>query len=374
MRTILNKKRIKKFVFVKDNFIAILGLILFFGFLFLVQTKERTFYVNSQDALRAQALPQAEGASASASPISGLACENYNRRPIAVMLANDPITRPLSGLAEADMIFEMQVVQNSITRLMAVYVCGSPDEIGSIRSARESFLPLAMGFDAIYAHWGGSHFALDKLNAGIMDNINALTNPFGAFYRKSGIEAPHNGFSSMERLLNSAVKLGYQLENEFEGYSHGEFSISNFSAQGGSAPGGQFSRKGVLKISYSYPYNVEYRYDAENNSYLRWRGGVAETEKKSGQQIKVKNVVVMRANSYRTEGQYNKVEVEGSGEAIFYQNGEEIKGSWTKNKKDLKSKLYFYGAEGEEIKFVPGLIWVEIIESAKEVSWDTEEL
>ena len=57
------------------------------------------------------------------SPITGLECENYNRRPIAVMLAQDPITRPLSGIGAADLVIEMSVITNSITRIMSVYVC-----------------------------------------------------------------------------------------------------------------------------------------------------------------------------------------------------------------------------------------------------------
>ena len=154
------------------------------------------------------------------SPISGLECENAARRPMAVMMAGDIEARSLSGLSEADLVVEMPVVTSGITRMMAVYVCGDPETIGSLRSARHDFIPLAMGFDAIFAHWGGSHFALDKLNAGIMDNIDAIVDYYSAYYRQSGIARPHNGFTSAERLFKAAEKFGYRLENNFEGYPH----------------------------------------------------------------------------------------------------------------------------------------------------------
>jgi hypothetical protein len=77
------------------------------------------------------------------SPITGEKCENYNQRPIAVMLAEDPITRPLSGIGAADMVIEMPVITGSITRMMAIYQCELPEEIGSVRSARHDFIPLA---------------------------------------------------------------------------------------------------------------------------------------------------------------------------------------------------------------------------------------
>src|SRR3989338_830048 len=154
------------------------------------------------------------------SPISGLACANGERRPMAVMLAGDSVTRPLSGLSEADLVFNMPVITNSMTRFMAVYICNSPKEIGSVRSSRDDFIPLARGLDAIFAHWGGSHFALDELTKGVVDNIDALANPFSAYFRKSGIASPHNGFTSGTRLYGAAEKMGYRQKENFSGYLH----------------------------------------------------------------------------------------------------------------------------------------------------------
>jgi hypothetical protein len=105
---------------------------------------------------------------------------------------------------------------------------------------------------------------------------------------------------------------------------------------------------------------------------LRWRGGTPEIDRLSDQQIVAKNVVIMRTASEELEGQYNNVEVEGGGKATIYRNGEVIDGAWRKDKKDRKSKLYFYDDSGEEVKFTPGQIWVEIIEPEKSVVWSNE--
>lgn len=291
------------------------------------------------------------------SPISGLACDNYRRRPIAVMLAGDSVVRPLSGLSEADLVVEMPVITGSITRFMAVYVCNSPSEIGSLRSARHDFIPLAMGLDAIYAHWGGSHFALDKLDAGIMDNINALYNPYSAFYRKPSIPMPHNGFTSMSRLVYAAEKLGYRGENKFKGYSHQEEEED------------ESRTAGTLTVGYPGQYKVEYDYDPETNSYLRWRGGTKDIDRNNSKQLNPKVVIIMRAASRQIEGQYNDVDVEGEGEIEVYQNGQVIRGTWKKDKDNLSSKLYFLNEKGKEIKFIPGQIWLEIVEPQQDVIW-----
>ena len=50
------------------------------------------------------------------SPFSGLACDNWNRRPIAVMEAADVSVRPDSGFSDADLVLEMPAITASITQ------------------------------------------------------------------------------------------------------------------------------------------------------------------------------------------------------------------------------------------------------------------
>jgi len=343
--------------------ICLVLFILALGLIFVWQKSGRIIEIGSQLAGQAGYVSDIEISGAGISPLSGLACQNYQRRPLAVVLAEDPVARPLSGISEADLVFEMPVITGSITRLIAFYVCDSSKEIGSLRSARHDFIPLAMGLDAILAHWGGSHFALDELNAGVMDNIDALKNPYNAFYQKRGIPQPHNGFTSMERLLNSANKLGYRLENNFEGYPFQK--ITN--------PKSQITNyKQILKIEYSWPYNVEYQYNPDTNSYLRWRAGKPEIDKSNSKQIEAKNIVVMRAFSRQIEGpDYNDLDIEGTGKCQVYQNGTVIPCVWQKDASNPASKLYFLDkASDKEIPFVPGQTWIQIVEPGQEVSWE----
>ncbi len=352
-KTALMKRIRKKKILPLILFLVVIGI----G-VYLIWGKQGTlFEVNSGAALLPDKTTATPNPDWSLSPISGLACADASRRPIAVMLSSDAVARPLSGISEADLVIEMPVITGSITRLMAVFVCGNPKEVGSIRSARHDFIPLARGLDAVYAHWGGSHFALDKLNAGIMDNIDALKNPFEAFYRKAGIAQPHNGFSSVSRLIGAAKKLGYRLENKFSGYPHLTQDVS------------QTNESKTLDIGFTGVYEVKYKYDPVKNSYLRWRGGAKEMDKITGEQVAAKNVVIMRVNSRQIEKDYNDVQVEGEGKAMVYRNGEEIIATWKKDAKDQTSKLFFYDEKGAEIEFVPGQVWIEIVEQGQSVTW-----
>jgi len=301
------------------------------------------------------------------SPITGLACANYNRRPFAVILAGDEVARPLSGIQSADMVFEMTVIENEMTRLMAVYICGNPLEIGSIRSARHDFIPLAMGLDAIFVHWGGSHFALDKLETGIIDNIDALIYSQSAFWRKSSVLAPHNGFTNIDKLTSQAEKLNYQMESKFEGYKHKPLATGHLLLDKKSQQPVSSAQR--LVIGYPGLYEVRWDYNPETNIYWRWRGGREEKDYLTNEQVGAKNIIIMRAESRILEDQYNDVNIEGDGTAAFYIDGEEIKGTWAKKGNYSSSKLYFYDDSGNEIQFEPGKIWVEIIEPDKMVKY-----
>ncbi len=284
------------------------------------------------------------------SSITGLNCPNTNIRPLAVMLASDPEARPLSGISQADMVFEMPVDPTGITRFMAVFQCEKPKEIGSIRSARNDFIPLAAGLETIYAHWGGEHGALEKLNSHIIDNIDAMKYEGETFYRKTGIKPPHNGFTNLDLLTKKAQDLNYDLKNNFAGYPHQEkepsTNLSNLTDQ--------------ISVNYPGPHAVSWIYDSDANLYSRSRNGSAEIDKDNGQTVKAGVVIVMNTTSKFLKEQYISVNVQGEGTAQIYQNGRVINGKWEKDLVRLDGKLYFYDDSGKEIQFAPGKIWVEI--------------
>lgn len=280
------------------------------------------------------------------STLAGIVCKNFDRRPIAVMLANDPVARPLSGIGDAEIVFEMQVSPDGITRIMALYQCNEPAEIGSIRSARGAFVDLALGMDAVFAHWGGERDVLSELNSGILDNIDALIYEGSVFFRKKGMRPPHNGFTSYGSLHGEAIKLGYGFETGFEGYPH----LKEKKQTG--------DEKKVIRV-YKAPYSIEWFYDQTDNSYDRFRAGEMEIDKIDGQQIGADVVIVMKTRGVASDIEYYEVNVTGSGDAAVYQNGEEIKGTWVKETRF--SPLKFYDASGEEIPFKPGKIWIEIV-------------
>lgn len=297
-----------------------------------------------------------------AHPITGQRCRNSKVRPMAVMLSEDTVTRPLSGVSKADVVVEMPVVKDGITRMMAIFACEEPEEIGSVRSSRDDFIPLAAAFDAIYVHWGGSHFALDKLNIGVIDNIDALINPFNVFFRKNTIAAPHNGFTSYQQLYDVAERLGYRMETNFEGYSRtdGVPSLSDNPV--------------TVSVEYPRPFNVSYVYNLEENIYYRWRGGIPEYDNIDGSQVSMSVLVIMKTSTRNLEGEYNDVDVIGEGEALVFQNGHMERVKWQKAENLLTSKIKFLNEKGNEISFVPGKMWIHIVDTYTNILWGDDKV
>jgi len=310
--------------------------------------------------------------SGNVSPFTGLACSNWNRRPIAVMEAADMSVRPDSGFSDADLVLEMPAITASITRLMAVYVCNDPTEVGSIRSTRHDYIALAAGWNAILTHWGGSHFAADILNKSVINDLD-LNGSMGhkapeCGFRKSGIPAPDNGFAKFSTLLDCAQKAGYDMTDKFAGYPHQPEATPDKRPKGGH-----------LRVGFARPYNVDYAYDPATNTYLRSWGATADIDANNQKRNAPKNVAVLIATSEQIEGQYNNVQIGDpqfdtitEGDAFYYFNGQEIKGRWKKDKSAWNTKLFMYDSSGQEVKFVPGQLWVDILEPGQALKWEPQ--
>ncbi len=331
------------------------------------------------------------------SPISGVACEHWNRRPVAVMQPADPSARPAAGFSSAEMVFEMPVFTNSNIRLMGVYLCDIPDDIGSMRSARHDYLPLAKGLDAVFIHWGYSKFAETLLERKVVDNINCLTTSFCPRWAQTGkMKYEDTGRITRESILQAMEKYQYRTTNNFVGYPHqNELALE-------SRPTG-----GRIRLAYPNPYDVSYDYDKATNTYLRTWDDEPDMDKNNNTRVAPKNIVVAIVESeqvklatdykargvqdpwelvpehdragldYGGVGRYNNLEMgdpwfdtKDTGDAFFYMNGREMKGVWKKDKSKLESKLTFYQADGSEVKFVPGQIWVNVVEPSYGIKWE----
>ncbi len=347
--------------------IALAGVIFYFSYAREAMRKANVMRI--QEESKSVGSKVDTGAIANTGPVSafsGVSCENWNRRPIAVMQPADLSARPAAGFSDADMVFEMPVITATINRLMAVYQCTLPKEVGAVRSSRHDFLHIAKSINAIYVHWGGSHFALDKIKEGILDNIDctgAAGNSAGSEVcfrtaQKPGMKSEDTSRVNVEAAFERSKALGYGLVNTFVGYPHQA-----------EAPLADRPASAHLRIGYPGSGEVEYFYDKESNQWKRQWGNVEDVDRNNGVRIAPKNIVALFVESEQIEGQYNNMKFGDpwydqvdSGDAYYYMNGKQTSGKWKKDRTDIASKLLFLDADGNDVKFIPGQVWVNLVE------------
>jgi len=288
-----------------------------------------------------------------ASPLTGLqVTPEAAAQPItAVVIENHTDARPQSGLSQAGVVYEA-LAEGGITRFLAFFLDEKPKEVGPIRSIRTYFVDWALEFNAPVAHVGGNIDALDIIRPLRMKDMNEFA--YGSsFYRTRDRYAPHNMYSTMDKLWALEKQLGYDGKSDFTTTPR---ATKEKAAATADHPN--------IHINYSYNgYQVDYQYAAATNDYARLLAGKPHIDRNTGQQIHVKNVVVqyMTTNygTTRIGEQTVIMGTPGSGKAVVFRDGTAIVGTWSKTAHS--SRTIFKDSTGTEIKLNPGNTWYSIV-------------
>ncbi len=272
------------------------------------------------------------------------------RQPLIVKVENSPAARPQSGLAEADVVYEM-LTEGGITRFAAIYLCRKADSIGPVRSARFPDSVLVRQYNGLFGHCGGSWQVRKAIsNAGI-DDLDGMRYGTQAYWRVSSRRMPHNLYTSTEALRELADKLKMDGKINYRGFV--------FKNKSSTTP-----TVSSIHIPFSGWNKIVYKYDRETNSFLRYHRTIPHTDATSGKQISVKNLVVIFV-AVRATGLRDSVgsavldfDLAGEGKALFYIDGREIKGSWEASP---EAPPHFYQKNGQVVKFNRGNTWIEVV-------------
>jgi hypothetical protein len=113
------------------------------------------------------------------------------RPAVALKVENAAVARPLSGLEDADLVYE-ELVEGGETRFMAIYHCGDTDKAGPIRSARLVDPAIMMPKTKILGYSGGNQIVLDALkDAGIVSVTEDVAGNAMERIARSGLTVEH---------------------------------------------------------------------------------------------------------------------------------------------------------------------------------------
>lgn len=283
--------------------------------------------------------------------------ENSNKRPIAVMIDNNVGNNSHAGLQDSYINYEI-IVEGGLTRIMALYKDKEVDLIGPIRSSRHYFLDYSKESDAIYAHYGWSTYAENDIKSLDIDNINGLTSD-SAYWRDKSLKAPHNVFTSTEKIYNTAKQMKYSTTTknwELLNYSTDEIIFED--PEEGESDERLLANE--ISLKYSNYQRISYTYDSENEYYLRSMNGKAHIDKTTEQQLHYKNLIVIQvSNKLLDQEGRQDLDTEGTGNGYYITNGYALPITWTKNSRTRKTK-YTYN-NGNEIKVNDGNTFIQII-------------
>ncbi len=310
------------------------------------------------------------------------------RRPLGIMVQNNTEARPQSGISSADIVHEA-VAEGGITRFLAMYYCDESKIVGSVRSARIYFIRLLQGYgnNPLYGHVGGANTPgpadalgeIKKLGWFGYNDLDQFAVPFPNYWRDydrlPGRATEHTVYTNTLKLWDYAAKNRDLTNVDEDGVSWDE-EWEPWSFQDDAKEG---SRGDVAKISYGFwnnslgsAYTVQWNYDVATNSYKRINGGEAHLDKNTEEQLVSKNIIVAFAdesvaNDGYEHGEHMLYDVIGSDDAIIFQNGEAIEGSWKKPK--AADMMRFYDSKGKEIDLVRGQIWISILPTGNKVTY-----
>lgn len=269
--------------------------------------------------------------------------------PVGVMIENMIDSRPSSGVARAQLVYEAPV-EAGITRFLAVYaVRDAGSEIGPVRSLRPYYLAWAQELGAAIVHVGGSPEAMKRVRKEYARfNVDQFYES-GSFWRTKARPAPHNVYTTLplirELLTNRTLS-----------------DVSNFPAWTfEDDPPLAVRSEGTQAVSLSFstdPYRVVWEYDRTLNAYRRFHGSTVHADA-DGNAIIAKNIIVIptRVQILDSIGR-RAIQLQGAGKAVIFRNGLRIDARWVKEKPE--DRLRVTAVDGTPVPLTAGTTWIEV--------------
>jgi hypothetical protein len=290
-------------------------------------------------------------------PLTGLepAKEDVLDRPaVAVKVENVSVAYPLSGLEDADVVYE-ELVEGGITRFMAIYHCSDSPQVGPVRSARLVDSAIMTPTTRILAFSGANAPVMKTLDkAGVVQVTETAAG--GAMRRvaREGLTAEHTLYADTAAVRKIGAKKFSDPPPE------GQFEAGQLEGSSRKATSVEINFSGGTTVSYSF----------EQGRWRRSQNG-SPFEDDSGKQIAVDNVLIEEHEVSLSKTIVDvagnpSVEIKdetGSGRAVLFRDGRAVTGRWTRESVD--DGVSFETKAGDRMVFAPGSIWIHLVPSPK---------
>jgi len=260
---------------------------------------------------------------------------------------NDGLSRPQTGLLEADLIYE-ELVEGLKTRFFAVFQSRIPDTVGPVRSGRSSDIDLLAGLSKpMFGYSGGNATVLSELRkareAGVFVDVGALRLE-DVYFRSEDRLAPDNLYLTPAGIPDTSAGVPDPL------FAYGVLPDPTGVPVGG------------VTVTYPTKFGREstHVWNSEIGGWTRIQDGTLQTSVVGGVEVEVApaNVVVARINygTSAADSESPQAVTFGTGPVQVFTQGRMVEGTWARSAQDPTWKLTDSG--GAEILLAPGSTWV----------------
>lgn len=304
--------------------------------------------------------------------------EQATLRPIAVMMPTDKKAQPSYGIGNAKILYEI-MEEGEISRQLAVIDNWQGlSQIGNIRSCRAYYIPEATEWDPILIHFGGVCYMKDRITSPDINNLSG-TSQYGvgggapgssAFFRTADKKAPHNAYTSAQKIINACAGLGYSLNIREGFYNAKHFTFAegvNTLEQYGEAA----KTANVIDLSQIFTYTKSaFTYNPADGLYYKTLHGSPQKDALTGQQLSFANVIVQNTKWCRLDdkGYLYFQNYDTTEDGYYFTKGKCIHVTWQKTG-DYTPTVY-YDDFGNEIALNEGKTYIAIAQKERPVLYN----
>ena len=296
--------------------------------------------------------------------------EDLTRRPIAVVINNMQGAHPQSGIAYADIVYQV-LVEGTTTRIVAIFQSSVPEKIGPVRSARDYFVDFAFNHDAFFVHHGGSPTGYERIRRLLGANsIDGMRFEGTVFWRDRSF--PYWAGRTGQRAIESSsftgrdVLFGHIESRDIRGYFNGDADENpNYGFNFGRVPAGQesvLSNVSRVVIPFATANYTAFTLDFETGGYLVSNPNGSWIDELSRAQVNVANILVQHTaiGVVDNEGRRSVTTV-GSGTGYLVRDGQVFNARWAKT--SHTSPMQWFFEDGTPLVLAPGRTWINVLQT-----------
>jgi hypothetical protein len=295
------------------------------------------------------------------SPLTGLwiSEDAASSRPIVVVLNNMFRALPMSGVSQADIMYEV-LSEGDITRMLGVFQDLTTERLGTVRSTRMYFTDIALDYDAILVHHGGSVEGYAAIRNNGVTNIDGMSS-WNAFFRdqdrarSAGLE--HSSYTSISGITAEIERRNIRTENEIE------LERFEFYNRLTAPPDSETVTK--ITIPFSANYRSTFEFDRGWGVYHVTDGrGSERIDEETDTQLSFANIIVMFTDVRLIPGDRDgkrTVRMTGEGTGILYTNGTASPILWSRTTN--KSQTKWTDTDGNTLILNRGKTYIGIVDT-----------